>query len=161
MRKFIASAVMLFATGFVTAANAAEIKLLSAVGVRSAVDVILPDFERASGHKVTTIYGSAASLKTRIDNGEAFDLAILTPNQVDDLTNKGKVRMGADLARAVMGFAVKAGAPRPDISSDEKLGAFLLAVKSIAHGDPELNPIALVYFNKMPAVMENRRGPEG
>src|SRR5690242_16062914 len=101
MRNFVASVVMLFATGFLTAANAAEIKLLSAVGVRSAVDVILPDFERTSGHKVTTIYGSAASLKTRIDGGESFDLAILTPTQVDDLIKKGKARMGADLARAV------------------------------------------------------------
>jgi molybdate transport system substrate-binding protein len=153
MRKFVASAVALFATGCLTTANAADIKLLTAVAVRSAVDVILPDFERTSGQKVTTIYGSAASLKTRIDGGETFDLAILTRTQVDDLAKNGKALMGADLARSVMGFAIRAGAPRPDISTDEKLVAFLLDVKSIAHGDPALNPVALVYFDKMPAVM--------
>ena len=81
MLKTVLGALALFAIGFLNPApapaDAAEIKLVSSVGVKSAMESSLPGFERASGHKVTPLYGTAAGLKTRIDGGEAFDVVVL------------------------------------------------------------------------------------
>jgi molybdate transport system substrate-binding protein len=157
MRKIVARALLIFAASILTVASApagaAEIKLLSAVGVKIAIDAILLDFERASGHTVAAVYGSAADLKMKIDGGESFDVTILTPAQIEDLIKKGQASVHADLASAVIGLAIGAGATRPDISTNEKLKTFLLGVKSIAHGDPALSPIPVVYLYKMAAVM--------
>lgn len=136
---------------FAEAACAAEIKLLSTVGLKSVMELVLPDFERTSGHKITAVYGTAASLKKRIDEGELFDVTVLTPAQIDDLIKQGKATSAtrADLARAGTGFGIRAGASTPDISNDEKLKTFLLSVKSISHGDPALGGFGAVYFVKM------------
>jgi molybdate transport system substrate-binding protein len=154
-RKSVLSAVALAASGlvsfFVGPVNATEIKLLSSVGLKSVIELVLPDFERTSGHKVTALYGTAAGLKKRIDEGELFDVAVLVPAQIDDLIKQGKAASAtrADLARAGTGLGIRAGTPKPDISSDEKLKAFLLGVKSISHGDPALGGFGAVYFVKM------------
>ena len=81
-------------------AAAAEIKLVSTVAAKSAMDALLPAFERTSGHKVTPVFGTSAGLKTRIDGGESFDVVILSPAQVDDLTKQGKAGSRVDLAKA-------------------------------------------------------------
>jgi len=57
------------------------------------------------------------------------------------------------LARAGTGLAIKTGAPRPDISTDEKLKAFLLGVKSITHGDPAQGGFSTVYFVKTASTL--------
>jgi len=134
-------------------ATAAEIKLVSSVGVKSVMDAVLPGFERTSGHKVTPIFGTAASLKTRIDGGEAFDVVVLSPAQVDDLIKQGKASSHTDLARAGTGVGIKTGATRPDISTDEKLKAFFLQVKSITHGDPAQAGFSTLYFLKTASTL--------
>jgi molybdate transport system substrate-binding protein len=119
------------------------------------MEAILPSFERASGHKVMTLYGTAPSLKTRIEGGESFDVAVLDPVQTDDLIKQGKA-LGperADLARSAVGLVIPANAPKPDISSDEKLKTFLLGVKSISISDPAFGGFGSVYFNKMASAL--------
>src|SRR5882762_8234992 len=78
-------------TACATVAAAAEIKVLSTVALKAALDEeLLPQFGRSAESKVTIKYGAAAALKQQIEGGEAFDVAILTPALVDDLIKQGK-----------------------------------------------------------------------
>src|SRR5262249_50917450 len=157
MRKSSITVLLLAASGFLVQpavpAAAAEIKLVSSVALKSVLDPLLPGFERTSGHKVTPVFGTAASLKTRIDGGETFDMVVLSPAQIDDRIKQGKASSPADLARAGTALAIKAGATRPDISTDDKLKAFLLAVKSITHGDPAQGGFSTVFFVKTASTL--------
>src|SRR4029453_6109699 len=89
---------------------AEEIKVLSTIGVKPALPDLVTEFERTTGHKVSIVWGNAATLKTRYLEGEQADVAVLTAAAIDDLIKAGKVTGKLDLARSGMGFAVKAGA---------------------------------------------------
>jgi molybdate transport system substrate-binding protein len=116
------------------AAQAEEIKVLCTIGVKPALPDVVAEFERATGHKVSIVWGNAATLKSRYLEGEQADVAVLTAAAIDDLIKAGKVAGGrVDLARSGMGLAVKAGAPKPDISSPEALKRTLLAAKSVGY----------------------------
>jgi molybdate transport system substrate-binding protein len=116
------------------AAKAEEIKVLCTIGVKPALPDVVAEFERATGHKVSIVWGNAATLKSRYLEGEQADVAVLTAAAIDDLIKAGKVAGGrVDLARSGMGLAVKAGAPKPDISSPEALKRALLAAKSVGY----------------------------
>ena len=80
---------------------------------------VLPQFEKQTGHKVTVDNATAGGLAKRIEDGEAFDVAINTPAILDDLAGKGKIAAGSrvDLAKVGMGVAVKEGAKLPDIKT--------------------------------------------
>jgi molybdate transport system substrate-binding protein len=117
------------------ATQAAEITVLTGQGVASAVRDLAPAFERASGHKVVVSFESAPALMRKIDANAPADLVTQTPEVIDDLIRKGKVAAGAKVvfARAGIGVAVKAGAPRPDIGSAEAFKRAMLAAKSVAY----------------------------
>jgi molybdate transport system substrate-binding protein len=133
------------------AARAAEIKLLTAGAMRAVVVALLPDFEKETGHKVAIDNATAGTLKKRIEDGEAFDVAIITPAVVDDLAGKGKIVAGSriDLAKVGMGVAVKEGAAVPDIGSVEAFKRMLLAAKSVAYIDPKAGGSSGIYFDKL------------
>jgi ABC-type molybdate transport system substrate-binding protein len=99
------------------AASAAEIKVITSVGVKAILEELVPAFERTSGHKLNITYGVAVPLKRQIDSGETFDVVILVPGMIDDLVKQGKVAAGsnANVAKSGIGVAIKQGAPKPDI----------------------------------------------
>ena len=115
--------------------GAAEIKVISTVGVKAALDELKPQFERSTEHKLNITYGTAVPLKRQIDGGETFDVVILTPALVEDLAKAGKVAAGtsAVVAKGGIGVAIKQGSPRPDISTTEAFKKTVLAAKSIAY----------------------------
>src|SRR5262245_2139647 len=117
------------------AANAAEIKVITSVGVKAILEELAPQFERTTEHKLQITYGTSVPLKRQIDAGETFDVVILVPGMLDDLVKQGKVATGAntDVAKSGIGVAIRAGAPKPDIGSTETLKKTLLAAKSIAY----------------------------
>jgi molybdate transport system substrate-binding protein len=119
-------------------ARAAEIKVLTAGAFKQVLLAVLPEFEKQTGHKVTVENDTVGALRKRIEGGEAFDVAVLTPAAIDDLSAKGKLAAGtrANLARVGVGVMVKAGAPAPDIGSVEAFKRALLAAKSVAYIDP-------------------------
>src|SRR5262252_2641299 len=94
---------------------AAEIKVLTAGAFKQVLLALLPDFERTTGHKVSVENDTVGALSKRIEGGEAFDLAVLTPKAVDDLAKAGKFAPGsrANLARVGVGVVVKDGTPKP------------------------------------------------
>lgn len=122
-------------------AHAAEIKVISSVGVKAALEQLKPEFERATGHKLTLLLGSAVPLKRQIDAGETFDVAILTPAMIDELVKVGKVTAGSksDVAKVGMGVTGRVGASQPDISTTEAFKRALLNAKSITHSKEGLS----------------------
>ena len=139
-----------FAVGAQTAC-AAEIKLLTAGAMRAVVVAVLADFEKQTGHKVSLDNDTAGGLSKRIDGGEAFDVAIITPAVVDDLAKKGRIVAGSriDLAKVGMGVAIKEGAPAPDIGTVDAFKRTLLAAKSVAYIDPKAGGSSGIYFDKL------------
>jgi molybdate transport system substrate-binding protein len=126
------AAVMLLAHGF---AQAGEIKAVSVVPLKTSLDVLGPEFERQTGHKLTIKYAGSSDLIRQFDAGETFDVALVWPAMVDRLLKEGKVAAGtrADIARVAIGVAVKKGAPKPDIGTTEAFKAALLNAKSVSH----------------------------
>jgi molybdate transport system substrate-binding protein len=131
-------AMMVVAAAMPGGAGATEIKVLTAGAFKQVLLAVLPEFEKQTGHKVTVENDTVGALRKRIEGGEAFDVAVLTPAAIDDLSAKGKLVAGtrANLARVGVGVMVKAGAPAPDIGSVEAFKRALLAAKSVAYIDP-------------------------
>jgi molybdate transport system substrate-binding protein len=120
-------AALLF-SGFATAA---EIKVLAVLVVKDAYSEAVAKFEQATGHKVTTIWtGSEAGAK-RIRDGEATDLAILGATSVDPLVKENKLAEPAVFAKSGIGVAVRAGLPKPDISSADGVKNAVLAARTV------------------------------
>ena len=129
-------------------AVAAEVKVLSAVAMRSALDELAPQFERATGHKLTISYAVAGELRKRIEGGEFGDMTILPRPWFEPLLTQGKITAGSQMivARSTVGLSVRAGAPKPDISSVDAVRRSLLAAKSIVYGDPAKGGASGVHF---------------
>jgi len=148
LRFTVLAALWLAATAPIAAA--AELKVLTAGAMRGVLEALLPEFQTVSGHKVELDNATAGALAKRIEGGEAFDLAIITPAVIDDLASKGKIGGGrVDLAKVGIGVAVKQGAPAPDISTVEALKATLLSAKSVAYIDPKAGGSSGVYFDRL------------
>ena len=115
--------------------QAAEIVVLSSVGVKTVLEEVGPQFEQATKHKLVFQFATAAELKARIERGEAFDVAILTAAGIDDLIKQTKLASATrvDVAKSGAGVAIKKGAPKPDITTAEGFRQTLLAAKSIAY----------------------------
>lgn len=96
---------------------------------------LIPEFERTTGQKVVTLWVPSVEMMKRLKGGEIVDLVILSAAAIDELIDCGALARGSrvDLARSGIGVAVRAGAPRPDMSSGEALKRTLLAAKSIAY----------------------------
>jgi molybdate transport system substrate-binding protein len=132
-------------------AGAAELKVLTAGAFKPVVLALVPDFEKQTGHKVTVDNDTAGALKKRIEGGEAFDVAVITPAVVDELAGKGKIADGSrvNLATVGVGVVVKEGAPKPDVSTVEKFKQALLAAKSVAYIDPASGGSSGIYIDKL------------
>jgi molybdate transport system substrate-binding protein len=118
-----------------TAGRAAEIKVLSTQATEEAYKELVPQFEKASGHKVSTIFTGTLDVQKRIAAGESYDVIIMAGPAIDDFIKSGQIVAGsrADLAKSGVGVAVRAGASKPDISSTDALKKTLLAAKSIGY----------------------------
>jgi molybdate transport system substrate-binding protein len=125
--------VILFAHA--TAVVAADVKVLSTFGMRPVLNEIAPEFERSTGSRLVVQYGSSAGLKKQIESGEPFDVAIITPPVINDLIKQKKILDGSSavVARSGMGVAVRADAPKVDISQVESFRHALLNAKSVAY----------------------------
>lgn len=112
----------------------AEIRVLSSNGVKAAMEELKPELERATGHPVSIEFSTSAAFKTQIEQGEPFDVTILTPALVDDLVKQGKVAAEGrvNVGRVGVGIGAKAGAPKADVSTTEALKKTLLNAKSVA-----------------------------
>jgi molybdate transport system substrate-binding protein len=113
-----------------------EIKVLSSIATREAYLELLPQFEKASGHKVTTTWsGTTAIMKTMAAGNEQHDLIVISSTEMDELITQAKVVAGsrADLSKSGIGIGVRAGAKRPDVSSSDALKKALIEAKTVGY----------------------------
>ncbi len=151
MRMMVLGGVVLsvVAMGAVRDASAVEIKVLTGGAFKQVLLALVPEFEKQTGHKVIIENETVGALTKRIEGGEVFDVAVLTPRAVDDLTAKGKFAAGSrqNLARVGVGVVVKDGTPKPDISSVDAFKKSLLAAKSVAYIDPAAGGSSGIYVS--------------
>jgi len=110
---------------------------------------LVPGFERASGHKVANIWVPSVQMMSRLKGGEAVDLVILSAASLDELIKAGIVSERFDLAKSGVGVAVKAGAPKPDISSGEAVKRAVVAARGIAYSTGPSGIYLMELFQRM------------
>jgi molybdate transport system substrate-binding protein len=116
-----------------TAANAAEVVLMTTGAVEQILKGLIPSFERTTGHKVTmTVLGTGGAVD-KIKAGDFADLILLGPPALNELAQAGKVdaKTITTVFNSRIGFAVRAGAPTPDITTPDAFKKALLDAKSI------------------------------
>jgi molybdate transport system substrate-binding protein len=146
-----AAAVGLFILTQGAIADAAEIKVYATIGMGSVLKELQPKFEQASGHKLDITWGLAGALAKRVADGETPDALVAIKGGVDGLVTSGRIAApsAAILAGSGIGVSVRGGAPKPDISTPEKLKEALLAAKAIAYSNPAAGGASGVHFAKV------------
>jgi len=121
---------------------AAEVKVMISGGLSSTYEELGPEFERATGHTLSTQKGPSMgstpqAIPNRIDRGEAVDVVIMVGDALGELVKRGKVVAASrvDIANSKIAMAVKAGAPQPDIGTMEAFKRTLLGATAIAYSD--------------------------
>jgi molybdate transport system substrate-binding protein len=131
------------------AANAADIAVSSNAPTTFVLSALIPMFETASGNKVTVTYEGVPAIAEKVTSG-TVDLVINAPAVIDGLVKDGKIAgPRIDLFTSGVGLAVKAGAPKPDISSADALKKTLLAAKSVAHSQAQSGMYFLTVLDRL------------
>jgi molybdate transport system substrate-binding protein len=131
--------------------TAREIKVFSTIGVRAAVEKLAPRFEQTTSTKLILTWATEPMLVKRMQAGETADVMILNLAGIDTMRKEGRVAPGSEivLASSEVAIAVKAGAPKPDISTPEDLRAALLNARSVSYTDPAAGGASGVYFAQL------------
>jgi molybdate transport system substrate-binding protein len=149
-----ANAGLLFLLAGSIAAQAAEIRVLVSPGFVPIMRDLGPTFERATGHKLAASGDTLGAIVKRVNGGETFDVVLSPRSAIDGFVKDGKAAAGnvTVVATAGMGVAVRAGAPKPDVSSPEALKRTLLAARSITYPDPKTlagNPALGIHLTRV------------
>jgi molybdate transport system substrate-binding protein len=134
-----------------------QLMVYSTVAAKGALELIAPEFERASGHVAKLKFGTAAELKSEIEKGALFDVALLTSAAVDDLIKQSRITATskAIVFRSGVGAATKKGGAAPSISTAAELKAALLNTKSVAISTQGASgPIVRQAFEKLGITTE-------
>jgi molybdate transport system substrate-binding protein len=156
-RRFLCVFVFLVAALASGNATAADIKVMISAGFFQVYSELGPAFEKSTGHKLLTTRGpsvgdSPEAIPTRLARGEEADVVIMDGSGVDILDQRGLARPGSrvPLAESFIGMVVRAGQPKPDISTVEAMRKTLLAAKSIAYSDSSSGTyLSTVGFKKL------------
>jgi molybdate transport system substrate-binding protein len=141
------------------AAEAAEVKVLCASAMRSAMNELGPRFERETGHKLVIQFDVVGALKRQIDAGERFDVAILTTPLINDAVKEGKIAAGTrvDIARSGLGVIVRTDASKPDINSADAFKRTMLNAKSISYAKEGATAIYLASLFERLGITEQMK----
>src|SRR6266849_8457833 len=109
------------------------LRVLVSNGMKGTMEELQPQCEKASGRSLAIQFVSTASLKKRIEMGEAFDVTIITTEAIGDLIKQGKLTSASrmDVGRSELGIGIRTGGPRPDIRTPKALKKALQEAKSI------------------------------
>ena len=126
-----------------------QVKVMLSAAFKEAYLELVPQFERASGHKVENLWVPSVQMMTRLKGGETVDLVILSAASLDELRKAGFISDRTDLARSGIGIAVKSGARKPDISSGEAVKRAVLAARGIAYSTGPSGLYLMGLFQRM------------
>jgi molybdate transport system substrate-binding protein len=132
---FLIGAALVAACALTMPVTAAEIKIISTPAASTALRMAARDFERATGYTVVIEFSNIATTRKRVNAGEDFDMLVVSPKAIDDLTREGKVAAGASLNLGRTGLAIVGhkGSTRPDISTVESFKRTLLNARLFAY----------------------------
>jgi molybdate transport system substrate-binding protein len=128
-----------------------QVKVFSTIAVQSALEALVPPFEKAKDCRLDIAWNTAPALVKRLQSGETADVLILNRAGMDAMIRDGRALAGSEatLASSATALAVKAGASRPDISTQEALKRTLLAARAISYSDPAAGGASGIYFAKL------------
>ena len=108
-------------------------------------------FERATGHKLVSVFDSTGRIVKRIEGGETVDVVMINRGGIERLAMAGKVIADSvtDVGGSIAAVAVRKGAPIPDISSPEAFKRALLSAKSIARPAPAVGGTSGSHITKV------------
>ena len=131
MRPFITAVVLALASN----ASAQSLTILSSNATKALIQELGPQFEKASGQRLTLVFANSADLKGRIEKGASFDVAVMTAPTIAELIKAAKLAgdSRADIARTGVGMAIHPLATKPDISTLDSLKGALLTTRSITY----------------------------
>jgi len=147
-RPFVVAAASLMVPAL---ANAAEIKVLSTQATEEAYRELVPQFEKATGHKVTTVFTGTLGAQKRLADGESYDMIIMSSPSIDAQIKAGRVIAGSrvDIAKSGVGVGVPKGASKPDISTTDALKKTILEAKSIGYSTGPSGVYIINLFEKL------------
>src|SRR4051812_42927040 len=128
-----------------------EIKVLSSLATKEAYLELVPQFEKATGHRIATTWAGTVDIMKRMAAGEVYDLLVASSSAIDGLIKLGKVAASSriDMARTGIGIAVRAGAARPSIKSGDDLKKALLAAKTVGYSTGPSGVYLASLFDRM------------
>jgi molybdate transport system substrate-binding protein len=128
-----------------------DLKVLSSLATREAYLELVPQFERSNGHTVATTWAGTTDIMKRMVAGEIYDLVISSNKSLDELTKQGKIAAGSQvtLAQCGIGIAVRAGAPKPDVSSPDAFKKAMLAARTVGYSTGPSGVYLAGLFEKM------------
>jgi molybdate transport system substrate-binding protein len=126
-------------------------KVFASMAVQPAVELLLPRFVAETGIRPAIDWNTAPALVKRLQAGEAADLVILNRATMDTAQREGRILAGSEvtLASSPASIAVKAGTPKPDISTAEALKRALLAARAISYSNPAAGGASGIHFAKV------------
>ena len=149
MTRFLSTFLFALILCLASPARAEEVTLIAPGGIRAAIEKMIPDFERKSGHKVKATFGSGGGTKQQVVRGDVFDVPIVQPPYPEVLAS-GHVVTSSEtpLATVAVAVAVRKGDRKPDISTPDAVKRMLLAAKSIAYPNGASGAAAGVSFDQ-------------
>src|SRR3954453_3073808 len=113
----------------------AELKVIAGGSMTSSMNAIAPEFEKATGHKLSIHFDSTPNIIARVNSGTTFDVVVVPVDVFKDAAAKARFAPGPtiDIARVGYGMVVRSGAPKPDISTPDAFKKALLAAASVAY----------------------------
>ena len=132
MKGFLAVAIV--ASGLSTMADAVELKVIAGGSMTAPLNRLSPEFEKATGHKLSIHFDSTPNIIARVNAGTPFDVVVVPVDVFKDAAARAHFAPGptVDIARVGYGVIVRAGAPKPDISTSDAFKQAMLAAPSLA-----------------------------
>jgi len=121
---------------------------ISSMATRQVLGELAADCEKQSGVRVEIESVGGVDAAKRVQAGEAFDLVFLAADAIDKLVAAGKAAGRVDLVRSGVAVAVQAGAPRPDLSSEQAMKQSVLAAASIGYSTGPSGTALLQLFGR-------------
>jgi len=114
---------------------AAQIRIISSMATRQVLAELVDQYQQASDLRISMESIGGVDAAKRLRAGEPFDLVVLAAKVIDDLIAAGRIVPGSrvDLVRSGVAIAVKAGAPRIDIGSEDAVRRAVAAARSLSY----------------------------
>jgi len=130
---------------------AGNLNVMASVAFKGVLERFEPEFQKATGFGFAPVYAPAGTVVKRVRSGAVADVVIVTPETMKLLINEGLAAGGSEhnIAKSVVGIAVRAGAPKPRIATADDVRAALIAAKSVAYTDPSTGAASGVHFMQL------------